>query len=112
MQLGQFFKLVLICAVKISHGEMIGNGSLRNDIGCQHKSTLGRDYQGAANTTVTGIPCQKWSDSSPVDHEFTYVGDHNFCRNPSGTYDDKVWCVANKIQHLQRSHVQFHFALC
>ena len=93
--MSQFFKLALICAVKIVHGETIGNGSLRNDTGCQHKSTLGRDYRGAANTTVTGIPCQKWSDSWPIDHEFTYVGDHNFCRNPSGTYDDKVWCVVN-----------------
>ena len=28
-------------------------------IGCQHKSTLGRDYRGKANTTSQGLRCQR-----------------------------------------------------
>ena len=53
-------------------------------IGCQQRSTKGRDYVGEANTTVDGIPCQRWSDTQPHDHDFTHMGDHNFCRNPNG----------------------------
>ena len=66
-------------------------GVKQNDIGCKHRSTLGRDYIGRANTTKTGIPCQKWSDTEPHEHQFTDVGDHNHCRNPEGTYSN-VWC--------------------
>ena len=47
-------------------------------IGCQQRSTLGHTYVGKANTTVDGIPCQKWSDTEPHSHTFTHVGDHNF----------------------------------
>ena len=61
-------------------------------IGCQQQSTVGRDYVGEANTTVDGIPCQRWSDTQPHDHSFTHVGDHNFCRNPSGASESQVWC--------------------
>ena len=62
-------------------------------IGCQQRSTSGRDYVGEANTTVDGIPCQRWSDTEPHDHSFTHVGDHNFCRNPNEALaQDQVWC--------------------
>ena len=67
------------------------SSSEQQDIGCQHHSTSGRDYKGTANTTRYGIPCQRWSDTQPHDHQFTHVGDHNFCRNPVGSYDE-VWC--------------------
>ena len=60
--------------------------------GCQHRTTLGRSYAGEANTTIDGIPCQKWSDTDPHDHSFTHVGDHNFCRNPIGASQSQVWC--------------------
>ena len=63
-------------------------------IGCQHKSTLGRDYRGQANTTSQGLRCQRWSDQNPHEHPFTHVGDHNFCRNPPGRRnpESSVWC--------------------
>ena len=61
-------------------------------IGCQHKSTLGRTYRGEANTTVDGIPCQRWSDKEPHSHIYTHVGDHNYCRNPYGSPGSVVGC--------------------
>ena len=60
-------------------------------VGCQQRSTLGRDYVGEANTTLDGIPCQKWSATQPHDHRFTNLGDHNFCRNPAAQ-GSGVWC--------------------
>ena len=68
---------------------------LENDtklIGCQEKSTKGRFYKGNANTTVDGIPCQKWSERRPHNHSFTDMGEHNFCRNPHGEDETQVWC--------------------
>ena len=65
----------------------------RDQIGCQQRSTSGRSYEGEANTTVDGIPCQRWSDTEPHEHSFTHVGDHNFCRNPNGAWPaSQVWC--------------------
>ena len=43
--------------------------------GCQHKRTKGRDYRGKANTTVTGIACQTWSNTTPHKHTFTRCTD-------------------------------------
>ena len=31
-------------------------------------------------------------DSQPHDHQFTNVGDHNYCRNPVGSPHFGVWC--------------------
>ena len=70
----------------------------QRQIGCQQRSTLGRDYVGDANTTVDGIPCQRWSDTEPHDHDFTHVGDHNFCRNPDG-HHSKLWCYTTDPEH-------------
>ena len=67
----------------------------QNKVNCQHRSTSGRDYRGRANTTETGIPCQMWSDTQPHDHQFTHVGDHNFCRNPTGSQNTRVWCYTS-----------------
>ena len=62
----------------------------RRTIGCQQRSTSGRSYAGEANTTVDGIPCQRWSETEPHFHGYTHVGNHNFCRNPNGA--PQVWC--------------------
>ena len=75
---------------------------------CQQKSTSGQDYVGVANTTIEGIPCQKWSDTQPHDHPFTHVGDHNFCRNPIGSPQSQVWCYTTDPDHeLQNCSVPF-----
>ena len=82
-------------------------------IGCQHSATKGRDYKGSANTTETGIPCQRWSDTHPHDHQFTHVGDHNFCRNPAGTTFTQVWCfTTDPTVQVQYCQVPFCPPLC
>ena len=63
-------------------------------VGCQHNSTHGMDYRGTANTTISGILCQRWSDTQPHDHHLTHVGDHNHCRNP-GSSLNQVWCLTS-----------------
>ena len=75
-----------------------------NHIGCQHKSTSGRTYVGDANTTVDGIPCQKWSDTHPHKHGYTHVEDHNFCRNPAGAnFQSQVWCFTTDPKHQRQN---------
>ena len=84
------FLAILTYVVIVCRVQAIEDGTLK--IGCQKRSTSGRDYGGEANTTVGGITCQKWSDSQPHNHPFTDVGDHNFCRNPNGA-PGGVWCL-------------------
>ena len=84
--------LPIFCGyLSIVSAQQGGEGERRR-IGCQQNSTLGRSYAGEANTTVDGFPCQRWSDTQPHNHRFTYVGDHNFCRNPIGVSFSRVWC--------------------
>ena len=42
------------------------------------------------------------------DHDFTYFGDHNYCRNPVGTNDHQVWCFTNDpLKKVQNCSVPF-----
>ncbi|XP_077986482.1 uncharacterized protein LOC144440904 [Glandiceps talaboti] len=57
----------------------------------------GADYRGEVSVTLSGIPCQKWSEQEPHEHgrdpeSFPYggIGDHNYCRNPDG--EPVPWC--------------------
>ena len=75
-------------------------------IGCQQRSTFGRDYVGEANTTFAGIPCQRWSETESHDHDFTHVGNHNFCRNPDGgnsNSQSQVWCYTTDPNHERQN---------
>ncbi|OXB72916.1 UNVERIFIED_CONTAM: hypothetical protein H355_005383 [Colinus virginianus] len=57
----------------------------------------GQFYQGWANVTASGIPCQKWSDQAPHLHRrtpqvFPELSDaENYCRNPGGE-NERPWC--------------------
>ena len=44
----------------------------------------------------------------PHDHKFTHMGDHNFCRNPSGDSQSQVWCyTVDPEQKRQNCSVPF-----
>ena len=86
--------LVLVLCVCLS---IIQSEREKELIGCQQRSTSGRFYVGKANTTIDGIPCQRWSDTKPHEHDFTYLGDHNFCRNPVGSSQIQVWCYTSAL---------------
>ena len=81
----------------------IVSAQAKDQIGCQQRSTSGRSYEGEANTTIGGIPCQRWSDTEPHEHSFTHVGDHNFCRNPIGAHASQVWCFTTDPEHKQQN---------
>ncbi|XP_028830207.1 muscle, skeletal receptor tyrosine-protein kinase isoform X1 [Denticeps clupeoides] len=57
----------------------------------------GRFYQGAVNVTLSGIPCQKWSQQDPHRHRLSAEvipelrNAENYCRNPGGE-SDRPWC--------------------
>ncbi|KAM4706427.1 muscle, skeletal receptor tyrosine-protein kinase [Discoglossus pictus] len=57
----------------------------------------GRYYQGNVNTTISRIPCQKWSQQSPHRHRrlpevFPEMSSsENYCRNPGGE-SERPWC--------------------
>ena len=88
----------------ISFGTAQPKGEYKNHIGCQHKSTSGRAYVGEANITLDGTACQKWTDTKPHEHGFTYLGDHNFCRNPAGTNDQsQVWCFTTDPERRRQN---------
>ena len=55
---------------------------------------MGVGYSGKTNMTVSGITCQVWNASHPHEHNFTYMGEHNFCRNPNGD-PEGVWCYTS-----------------
>ncbi|CAG0893765.1 unnamed protein product [Darwinula stevensoni] len=64
------------------------------------ETTIGMEYKGTKNVTVSGLPCQPWLSHTPnklSDNKFLqYFPDemhpsHNFCRNPDG-YAGGPWC--------------------
>ncbi|XP_078070175.1 muscle, skeletal receptor tyrosine-protein kinase [Mustelus asterias] len=60
-------------------------------------SDNGRFYQGSVNITVSGIPCQKWSQQAPHFHRRMpdlfpeLTNSDNYCRNPGGE-SERPWC--------------------
>ena len=58
---------------------------------CPVPINRGMDYNGTANITTGCLTCQAWSVQEPHPHDYSDVGDHNYCRNPNGD-SDGVWC--------------------
>ncbi|XP_028905510.1 hepatocyte growth factor-like protein isoform X5 [Ornithorhynchus anatinus] len=60
----------------------------------------GEGYRGTANTTVSGIPCQRWDAQTPHRHHFLpekyQCKDlrENYCRNPDGS--EGPWCFTSR----------------
>ena len=69
----------------------------------------GGNYIGTLNRTISGIPCQRWSETYPHEHVYNdikYFADYatyplnivhdinNYCRNPSllSSADIHPWC--------------------
>merc|ERR1711963_1393575 len=93
--LSRYLSILVLCkCLRIVCCESNNGQDDQGQIGCQKRSTSGSDYVGKANITIFGISCQRWSDTEPWDHNFTDVGDHNFCRNPGGYYGG-VWCYTS-----------------
>jgi len=72
-------------------------------------TSSGEDYVGRMNHTISGIPCQRWSNTWPNLHPYDnikYFADYstnpyaivkdvdNYCRTPSlmGSTDVQPWC--------------------
>ena len=56
-----------------------------------------KNYRGCQTKTKKGYTCQKWSVKTPHTHSENLsangLGDHNFCRNPSGSETSAtIWC--------------------
>ena len=58
-----YFSIIIFCkcAILVCSQPQYAQEYMFNK--CQQKSTSGQDYVGVANTTIEGIPCQKWSDT-------------------------------------------------
>jgi len=88
-------KRVLFCCYV--HAEITEDTTSTFDLRCL-RTESGESYIGRVNYTLSGIPCQKWSDDSPHEHGYfdvTWFADFkidkrtitknivNYCRNPS-----------------------------
>ena len=66
-----------------------------SDLFCQRESINGKNYIGYMNTTVSGRTCQAWNANTPHVPKFGMDLDHNYCRNPEGDDESKVWCYTS-----------------
>ena len=67
---------------------------------CQEGDPLGVSYAGMTNVTLSGRTCQAWSASQPHSHTYTFVGQHNYCRNPGGDASGGVGCFTTDPNKL------------
>ena len=74
--------------------------------GCTENSYghLDVEYRGDINRDTRGRECQKWTSQIPHSHGYTPdsypndgLGDHNFCRDPSGSVPGAR--VGNKLPY-------------
>ena len=71
---------------------MSGDNSLENEASptsdeiheCQEGDPPGVNYSGNVSVTPSGRTCQVWSAQPLFRHCYTWLGDHNHCRNPDG----------------------------
>ena len=73
--------------------------SLQDNLECQEGNPPGVSYLGRVNVTASGTACQAWDATEPHQHELTYVGEHNYCRNPDDD-SEGVWCFTTDLDKL------------
>ncbi|CAG2220693.1 PKD1L2 [Mytilus edulis] len=69
---------------------------MKTFLGLECKSSQGgKEFGATLNVTISGKPCQKWTDITPHPHEWTHLlrREQNYCRNPD-TDGRKLgpWC--------------------
>ncbi|XP_070570506.1 low-density lipoprotein receptor-related protein 2-like isoform X2 [Ptychodera flava] len=81
----------------------------------------GMDYRGTVNHTSRGIPCQRWSEQTPHQHNYSPelvqdqgLGDHNYCRNPGQAHGQlRPWCYTTDPDVVwQHCDVPDHMESC
>ena len=54
----------------------------------------GSDYHGTQSTTIKGNQCIPWN-STAIPSNYRTVGEHNYCRNPTGSNKETPWCFVS-----------------
>mmetsp|Transcript_31960 Transcript_31960/g.69987 ORF Transcript_31960/g.69987 Transcript_31960/m.69987 type:complete len:174 (-) Transcript_31960:27-548(-) len=69
-----------------------------SETSCYKSKDNGQTYRGLVSHTASGRTCQSWTSQHPhrinvaeADDDADGLGNHNFCRNPSGS-QDKPFC--------------------
>ena len=69
---------------------MIKTVGVTNNLDLDVIPDYGTPYTGTTNTTSSGLTCQMWSVTTPHNHDYSDVGEHNYCRDPDG--EGMLWC--------------------
>ena len=62
----------------------------------------GQSYRGATKTSITGLPCLRWSDqfNLQISDYPELTGRHSYCRNPGGK-ESQPWCYVYQNKRTQ-----------
>jgi len=61
--------------------------------------SLQSDYRGTINSTISGKPCQLWSNETNVLYPTSGLGNHSYCRNPNNQ-PGGAWCYTVQVDDL------------
>uniref|UniRef100_A0A7S2MNW0 Kringle domain-containing protein n=1 Tax=Alexandrium andersonii TaxID=327968 RepID=A0A7S2MNW0_9DINO len=84
-------------AVAVSGTRVRGGHDLNAKKGCSELLPFdcyvnkGADYEGLLHMTTSGRTCKNWLKEGTYPATTKGIGNHNYCRNPTGS-KDKPWC--------------------